>query len=437
MAFLNSFFQRLVELFERHAGLMALFGFVSGVASYLLVERRESYAQMIALLMLSSWVWLVLENWLRAGILRRFGFDLPPALLRYATQMVQQESLFFVLPFFLVVTSWDHGQAVFTVLLLLCALISVIDPLYYKHLAPRRSLFIVFHTLSLFAVLLVALPLILHLTTRQSLALALLMALLFSLPSLGKLLRNDVWWRRPLLVLMLVVLAGGLWQGRSWVPPATLRLVEISLSQQIDPEKRTIGVSLDRIDAVSLHRDGLYALTAVAAPRGLQEQIHHIWLHKGVEVDRITLDIAGGRKEGYRAWTHKRNFPADSIGRWQVQVVTDSGQLIGLTRFIVSEGPTRLLVPELPAQTPAEEEKELEPTAPKPRPLQRPADEAQPVAPEQRSPEPAAAEEPMVVPELPSQQPVTEEVQPTVPESVEPLPQPVPGEVQQPDKFDN
>jgi hypothetical protein len=435
MAFLNSFFLRLVELFERHAGLMALIGFVSGVASFLLVERRESYAQVIALLMLSSWVWLVLENWLRAGLLRRFGFDLPPALLRYATQMVQQESLFFVLPFFLVVTSWDHGQAIFTVLLLLCALISVIDPIYYKHLAPRRSLFIIFHTLSLFAVLLVALPLILHLTTGQSLALALLMALLFSLPSLGKLLRNDRWWRRPLLVLMLVVMAGGLWQGRSWVPPATLRLVEISLSQQIDPEQRTSGASLDRIDAASLHREGLYALTAVRAPRGLQEQIHHVWLHKGIEVDRITLDIAGGRKEGYRAWTHKRNFPADSVGRWQVQVITDSGQLIGLTRFTVSESPVRFPVPEPPEQAPVEEE--VKPTVPEPPPLQGPADEAQPVVPELRSPEPAAEEEQPIVPELPSQQPVAEEVQPSVPEPVEPLQQAVPGEVQSPDKNTN
>jgi len=416
MAFLNPLFLRLVGLFERHAGLMALFGFVSGVASFLLVERRESYAQLIALLMLSSWIWLVLENWLRAGLLRRFGFDLPPTLLRYATQMVQQESLFFVLPFFLVVTSWDHGQAVFTVLLLLCALISVIDPIYYKHLAPRRSLFIVFHTLSLFAVLLVALPLILHLTTGQSLALALLMALLFSLPSLGKLLRNDRWWQRPLLVLMLVALAGGLWQGRRWVPPATLRLVEITLSQQIDPEERTAGASLDRIDAVSLHRDGLYALTAVAAPRGLQEQIHHVWLHKGVEVDRITLDIAGGRKEGYRAWTHKRNFPADSLGRWQVQVITDSGQLIGLTRFTVSQSPVRLPVPGLPAQAPAAPEEELEPTVPEPPPLQGPAEEDQPI-----------------VPDLPSQQPVVEDVPPTVTESVEPLPQPVSGEIQKPE----
>jgi hypothetical protein len=346
LTFLKTLFLRLVALFERHTGLMAVLAFASGVASFLLVERRESYAQIIALLMLSSWVWLVLENWLRAGLLRRFGFDLPPTLLRYATQMVQQESLFFVLPFFLVVTNWNHGQAIFTVLLLLCALISVIDPLYYKQLAPRRSLFIVFHTLSLFAVLVVVLPLILHLTTTQSLALALLLALLFSLPSLGDLLLNDRWWQRPLLMLMLVLLAAGLWQGRSWVPPATLRLMEITLSQQIDPVQHTAGGGLEKIDEAALHRLGLYAFTAVRAPRGLQEQIHHVWLHNGVVVDRITLDIAGGRQEGYRAWTHKLNFPADAVGRWQVQVVTDSGQLIGLTHFSVGKAPVPAAVEE-------------------------------------------------------------------------------------------
>ncbi|MBE0596610.1 MAG: DUF2914 domain-containing protein [Desulfuromonadales bacterium] len=338
MGWLKSLFLRLVEIFKRYSGLMAVLGFASGVASFLLVEGREAYAQLFAMLMLASWVWLVLENWLRAGLLRRFGFDMPPVLMRFGTQMVQQESLFFALPFFLVTTNWDHGQAIFTGLLLLCALISVIDPIYYGQLAPRRSLFIVFHALSLFAVLLVVLPLILHLTTGQSLALALLMALLFSLPSLGQLLPHDRWWRLPLLALMLTALAAGLWQARSWVPPATLRLIGITLSQQIDHQQRTAGASLDQLDAATLKRDGLYAWTAVRAPRGLREQIHHVWLHNGVEVDRITLDIRGGRDEGYRAWTHKLNFPADSLGRWQVRVVTDSGQLIGLTRFTVSQG---------------------------------------------------------------------------------------------------
>jgi hypothetical protein len=49
------------------------------------------------------------------------------------------------------------------------------------------------------------------------------------------------------------------------------------------------------------------------------------------------LDISGGRKEGYRAWSHKTNFPANAAGKWVVKVVTESGQLIGQRRFEVTE----------------------------------------------------------------------------------------------------
>ena len=53
--------------------------------------------------------------------------------------------------------------------------------------------------------------------------------------------------------------------------------------------------------------------------------------------------IHGGRKAGYRAWTHKRNFPAQAAGDWQVQVVTEAGQQIGVLRFAVTDqaGPVR------------------------------------------------------------------------------------------------
>ena len=67
----------------------------------------------------------------------------------------------------------------------------------------------------------------------------------------------------------------------------------------------------------------------------LNEKIFHVWLYNNKEVDRITLNISGGREQGYRAWTHKVNFPTDSVGKWQVHVVTESGQLIGLTKFTV------------------------------------------------------------------------------------------------------
>ena len=87
--------------------------------------------------------------------------------------------------------------------------------------------------------------------------------------------------------------------------------------------------------AAQTHGEGLYAWTTIRAPRGLRERVFHRWLHEGVEVDRIALDIIGGRAEGYRAWSHKRGFPADPRGRWRVQVITEGGQLIGEIGFEV------------------------------------------------------------------------------------------------------
>ncbi|MNY78179.1 hypothetical protein D3C86_2183290 [compost metagenome] len=53
-------------------------------------------------------------------------------------------------------------------------------------------------------------------------------------------------------------------------------------------------------------------------------------------MDRIALDIRGGREAGYRAWTHKQNFPPNPAGKWQVQVLTEAGQVIGTLRFEVT-----------------------------------------------------------------------------------------------------
>jgi hypothetical protein len=89
--------------------------------------------------------------------------------------------------------------------------------------------------------------------------------------------------------------------------------------------------------AARLRAEGLYAYTAIRAPRGLKERIEHVWLYEGREVDRIPLAIHGGRKEGYRTWTHKLNFPESVIGDWQVRVMTESGQMIGVVRFRVVE----------------------------------------------------------------------------------------------------
>ena len=339
MRFLRPLILSLISLAQRHPGLLAAFGFCSGLASFLLIERSEQLAQGIALMMLVSWTWLILEQTLRQGVLSRFGLDLPPTLIRFATQMVHQESFFFVLPFFLAATHWHTGQIAVTGLLGLCALITLIDPLYFRGLAPRRTLFVIFHALALFATLLVALPIIVHLTTSESFVAALCISLLLSLPGLKALFPADALWRVPVLAIILGALAWGTWLLREWVPGVPMRLASVSVTHELDREHRVPGEPVAKVEASKLQRDGLYAWTAIRVPRGLRETVYHVWRQNGEEVDRIPMTISGGRDEGYRAWSHKLHFPADPVGDWEVQVVTGTGQMIGMARFRVTPSP--------------------------------------------------------------------------------------------------
>ncbi|MFL6608340.1 MAG: DUF5924 family protein [Pseudomonas sp.] len=332
---LTHLIQRILELMKRYPGVIALGGFISGVGSFMLVDRQQSLATWITIIMLVSWLWLMLENTLTRLFTKVFKREIPQPLLRYATQMIHQESLFFVLPFFFITTTWNSSQLVFTGLLTIAALISIIDPLYYKWLAPRRWAFLALHTLTLFAALLTALPVIVHLTTDQSFKLALGIAMLLSFPSLASIfpirtVRNAL----AILCITLGIGAAG-WVLRSWVPPATLWMTEVAISTQV--EDRTPGASLKQVSAAQIRSNGLYAYTAINAPRGLDERIYHVWKFNGKEVDRIALDIHGGRKEGYRAWTHKQNFPDNPTGKWQVRVLTENGQMIGVLRFEVTD----------------------------------------------------------------------------------------------------
>ncbi|UVK88531.1 DUF2914 domain-containing protein [Pseudomonas sp. B21-051] len=327
--------QRILELVKRYPGVIALGGFISGVGSFILVDRQQGLASWITIIMLLSWIWLMLENTLTGLFTRIFKREIPQPLLRYATQMIHQESLFFVLPFFFITTTWNSGQLIFTGLLCIAALISIVDPLYYKWLAPRRWAFLALHTLTLFAALLTALPVIMHLTTAQSFKWALGTAVVLSFPSLASIFPIRT-VRNALAILCITFGIGAVgWTLRSWVPPATLWMTDVAISTQL--QDRTPGDSLDQVSAEQIRNGGLYAYTAINAPRGLDERIYHVWQFDGKEVDRIALDIHGGRKEGYRAWTHKQNFPGNPAGKWQVRVLTEDGQVIGVLRFEVTD----------------------------------------------------------------------------------------------------
>jgi hypothetical protein len=359
---LKHYILKIVILVERHPWLMAILGFSSGLFSFFMVQRKQEVAQIIVILMLVSWTWLALENLLQRGVSHWFGFKLPPAVLSFVTQMVQQESLFFVIPFFIASTVWNSGQSAFTSLLVVAAFISIVDPIYYHWLAPRRWLYFIFHGFTLFAVLLTTLPIILSIPTPQTYILALGIALVLSLPNIVRAMPVG-WLQRIAIGFLLIILVSGVGiLARPWIPPAPLRLTQVAITNHID-ESRSPKTKLKQVALEQLH-DGLYAYTAIKAPRGLNEKIYHVWLHDGEQVDKVALDITGGREAGYRAWSHKLNFPEDSLGRWQIKVVTEANQIIGVLRFhVVKSLPQDSLAEDLvmDAQIPDTETKTTKP----------------------------------------------------------------------------
>jgi len=343
MAAIKKIIRRGLRVTNRYPWIIPLFGFVSGVASFFLVERKqEQFAQIISVLMLVSWVWLSVENLLQRGISHWFGIKVPPVVLRYVNQLVHQESLFFVIPFFFITTAWNSGQLVFTSLLIVAAFISLVDPVYYHWLAPRRWLYFSFHGITLFAALLTALPLIFHLTTSKSYLWALGVAAVLSSPGIARSF-SESWWKR--IPIMLLIITGTFGLGlavRHWIPPASIWLTQVAITDHIDNNSRSPSKKLNVITSEQLHA-GVYAYTAIHAPRGLRERIYHAWYQDGKEFDKIALDISGGNDEGYRSWSHKMNFPKDAAGNWQIRVETEARQVLGILRFQVVDSNTAQL----------------------------------------------------------------------------------------------
>lgn len=325
---------RWQALWARWKHAVAALSFVAGVASFALIERQERVAQALVILVPLSWLLAAFEPSLLRLTQRRSRWRVPPWLLGYAAQALHQECLFFTLPFFYATTTWASPQLAFTATMTALALVSIADPIYYRHVLPHRSVVWAFHAVAGSITVLTAAPMLWHLTTSQSLGLALLCLGLVSIPAWRALLHAV-----PLRsALALILAAGVMWlasQARVAVPPATLWVAEMRMSASVDVAARAAGDEIREIDTARLQADGIYAWSSIRVPRGLRERIEHHWRLNGQTVDVVALDVQGGREAGYRAWSHKTAFPADPRGRWEVRVVTQSGQLIGRTGFTV------------------------------------------------------------------------------------------------------
>lgn len=319
----------------RYRHLIALASFGAGIASFALVQRQEAFAQALVILLPLGWLLALGEPWLVERLATRQWLRHSGLLLRYAQQALHQESFFFTLPFFVVTTTWTSAQPLFVLLLAALALISIIDPIYIERVAVRPALLGALHAFAAFTTVLTAAPMLWQISTATSFRLALLAAAVLGIPALARGLQGAAWRRWALATLLVGALLGIAHLLRPAIPPATLRVFDARATTTLDVASRTPGAAVQGLSVERLRAEGLYAWTPIHAPRGLAEDIEHQWFHRGQLVDRIPITIHGGREQGYRAWTHKTAFGHDPRGDWQVRVVTQSDQLIGIVRIHV------------------------------------------------------------------------------------------------------
>lgn len=87
--------------------------------------------------------------------------------------------------------------------------------------------------------------------------------------------------------------------------------------------------------------NGAYFFSSVNAPAELSAPISHVWEYydpttkKWVEKTTISFTLAGGREDGYRAYSQKENLLE---GLWRVSVKVDSKRIVGRMKFYIVRG---------------------------------------------------------------------------------------------------
>ena len=253
----------------------------------------------------------------------------------YAIQSLYHGLLLFVLPAYWASATLDSPNAVFVACIVAGALVTAVDPWYAAIVHPRRWLNQALLAFSIFAALNVALPL---LGIRPILALEGAAAL--TAVAMMPVFRErgaETWLRAYAMSAVLAMLAmAAVWLGRAAVPPAPLFVARATVARSVTMLEPVEPIGSPIPAQTVAEWGGLAAYTAVYAPAGLQQSIEHVWWKDGRVIGRVPLSpVLGGRKEGFRTYSRKTDLRPPYAGRYRVDVVTASGQLVGRLRFTV------------------------------------------------------------------------------------------------------
>ena len=143
----------------------------------------------------------------------------------------------------------------------------------------------------------------------------------------------------------------------NWIAPVPLVLKQQIVCKNFDRESYSCDV--DKLDfwqrmglkRISIHKDEgdeIYFMSSVYAPAELKAPIEFRWYYKEPSTNKFKLTdkitssrmiIRGGRDQGYRSYSKKKNIPA---GTYRVETAYKDGAIIGSEYFNVLDGIPKL-----------------------------------------------------------------------------------------------
>lgn len=323
---------RVIAFLERVPWLIPTISFISGVIGFALVKRGVELARVVAVLALAGWLWLLIEPLVRRSLDRRLT-GAGKLLSNFLSQSLQQEMLFFSLPFIFGAMQRDVGQIAYTVIACSAALLTAVDPLYERWIAARAATRMLFHAYCSLIAAVVVVPMVVLLPLEQALPWSLGAVGVWLLVTSPMALRSLQSWKlRSAWIVCSIAAPALLWSLRAHIPAAGLAITQAVITQSIDdltPGPPVRELRSDQLPA------GVIAFIAVRAPSGISQSVIFEWRHAG-DSEKIVAEIRGGREEGFRTWSRKQIFPASPEGRWTVDILTPQGQLLRRMQFRVT-----------------------------------------------------------------------------------------------------
>lgn len=313
---------------------MSIASIALGLLTLFVFGRDLPDAGWIVGYLLLLWLLFAVVTEARAPLEER-GQRLVVGVADYTIQTLCHNALLFVLPAYYASSTLTSVNGIFLGAVGAGALLTAVDPWYRVVIQARPWTTHLLLGFSMFTALNVAFPLV-RVPPIAALSGSAVVAGLALTPGFR---RRGSTWRRAWLKA--AALAGAalmvVWYGRALVPPAPLFLKRAVAAREVVDFRPIDEVDGSLSSATLQGWGGLVAYTAVHAPAGLRQGVEHVWWKDDALMDRIRLSpVEGGRTEGFRTYSRKTDLAPPLQGRYTVDVMTASGQLIGRLRFAVT-----------------------------------------------------------------------------------------------------